>query len=76
MSGTVWLSYQADLSFEAALISGIVPFIAGDILKIIIVLILAPKLQKRLKISSLFLLIQKATNLHLKHHRYRLLKKE
>lgn len=49
MSGTVWLSYQADLSFEAALISGIVPFIAGDILKIIIVMILAPKLQKRLK---------------------------
>lgn len=47
--GTLWLSYQANLSIEAALISGTVPFIAGDILKIIIVLILAPKLQKRLK---------------------------
>lgn len=47
--GTVWLSYQSKLSFEEALIMGVIPFIAGDILKIIIVMILAPKLQKRLK---------------------------
>jgi biotin transport system substrate-specific component len=35
--GTVWLAYQANLTFGAALFAGVIPFIPGNIAKIVIV---------------------------------------
>jgi biotin transport system substrate-specific component len=38
--GTVWLAYQANLTFGAALFAGVIPFIPGNIAKIIIVAVI------------------------------------
>jgi biotin transport system substrate-specific component len=35
--GTAWLAYQSGLTFQAALLAGVVPFIPGDALKIAVV---------------------------------------
>lgn len=52
--GTIWLAYQAHLSFYAALGAGVIPFIPGDIAKIIIALVAGPQIRKRLKKAGLF----------------------
>jgi len=39
--GTAWLAYQAGLTFGAALAAGVIPFILGDVLKIIVITIIA-----------------------------------
>ena len=44
--GTVWLSYQSKLSFSVALMSGVIPFIPGDLIKILITLPLGAALKK------------------------------
>lgn len=36
MVGTVWLSFQMEMRFGAALMVGVVPFLAGDAIKIVI----------------------------------------
>lgn len=51
--GTVWLAYQAHLSFAAALGAGVIPFIPGDIIKIVIALIGGPQIRKRLNKAGL-----------------------
>lgn len=43
--GTVWLAAQMKLSFGAALAAGVIPYIPGDIAKIIIAAVLGPKLR-------------------------------
>ena len=43
--GTVWLAYQSGITFEAALFAGVVPFVPADLVKIIAVLIVCPKLR-------------------------------
>ena len=45
--GTYWLSFQMELSFTAALAIGVIPYLAGDSVKIILTVILGPKLRKR-----------------------------
>lgn len=50
--GTAWLAYQAGLDFQAALAAGVIPFIPGDLVKIVIALIAAPMLVKRLKAAE------------------------
>lgn len=47
--GTLWLSYQAGMSFWAALAAGVLPFIPGDIAKIIIAMIAGPQIRRRLQ---------------------------
>ena len=47
--GTVWLAFQGGMSFMAALAAGVIPFIPGDLAKIVIALALAPELVKRLR---------------------------
>ena len=47
--GTAWLAYQAHLSFGAALAAGVIPFIPGDIAKMLIAALIAPELRKRVK---------------------------
>lgn len=46
--GTVWLAVQAGLDFRAALGAGVIPFIPGDLTKIVIILIIGPIIRKRL----------------------------
>ena len=52
--GTMWLSYQANLTVKAALLAGVVPFIAADLAKITIVAVLGPQIRKRLIKAKLF----------------------
>jgi biotin transport system substrate-specific component len=44
--GTIWLAFQMNLSFSAALAAGVLPYLAGDILKMIISAILGLRLRK------------------------------
>lgn len=46
--GTVWLSYQAHLTFLQALMAGVIPYLIGDGVKIAIAVIIGPILRKRL----------------------------
>lgn len=51
--GTVWLAYQANMSFGGALAAGVIPFIPGDLVKIIIAMLIGPQVRKRLKKAGL-----------------------
>ena len=45
--GTAWLSISAGMSFQAALAAGVIPFVAFDVVKIIISIILGRTIRKR-----------------------------
>lgn len=47
--GTIWLSIQAGINVYAALAAGVLPFIVGDAIKILIISFIGPILRKRLK---------------------------
>ncbi len=47
--GTAWLAFQIELSFTAALSIGVLPYLPGDTVKIIIAVIVGPVLKTRLK---------------------------
>ena len=47
--GTGWLAYQANMSFKAALFAGVIPYIVGDVIKIIIAASIAPTIKKQAK---------------------------
>ena len=51
--GTLWLQYQLHLTFQAALMAGVIPYIPGDIVKLILALALAIPLKKRLRSAGL-----------------------
>ncbi len=51
--GTVWLAVQAKLTFAQALASGVLPFIAGDILKIFLAMAAGPTVRRRLTKAGL-----------------------
>ncbi len=46
--GTAWLAYQANISAGAALAAGVIPFIPGDLAKIIISAYIGPKIRHSL----------------------------
>lgn len=46
--GTAWLAIQAQMDLKAALFAGVIPFIPGDVTKMIIAMILGPVLRKRI----------------------------
>lgn len=48
--GTLWLAYQAGMSFQAALMVGVIPFLPGDLGKIIITMVIGPQIRKRVKV--------------------------
>ena len=52
--GTAWLSYEAPMAFNNALVVGVLPFIPGDIVKIIIASIIGPQIKKRLISAGLY----------------------
>ena len=51
--GTAWLAYQANLTFMAALAAGVLPFIPGDLAKMVIAAILGPQIRHRLAQANL-----------------------
>ncbi len=51
--GTIWYAYVAGLSFKAALMGGVVPFLLGDLIKTVIVAAAGPVVRKRLAVSGL-----------------------
>jgi len=51
--GTVWLAYSAGMDFYAALWAGVIPFIPGDLAKILIVEIAGPEIRGRLQQAGL-----------------------
>lgn len=51
--GTAWLAYQSSMSLLAALVSAVYPFIPGDLVKMLIVLLIGPAIQTRLKRAGL-----------------------
>ena len=53
--GTAWLAIEAHLTFYQALLAGVIPYIPGDLVKIILVVLAGPIVKKRLQ-SGGFLL--------------------
>lgn len=49
LAGIPWLAFQLDISLPAALLSGFVPFIPGDALKIVAASVVAPTLRPRIR---------------------------
>lgn len=47
--GTAWLAVQIKLTFSQALWVGVIPYIPADLIKILLAVILAPPLQRRLQ---------------------------
>lgn len=47
--GTLWLSYQLDLSIKEGLFMGVIPYLPGDVLKIVAALIIGPVLRNTLR---------------------------
>lgn len=52
--GSVWLAYQAGMSVSGAFAVGVIPFIIGDLVKIIVATLIGPQIHKRLLKASLF----------------------
>lgn len=52
--GTGWLAYSASMTFKAALFAGVIPFIVGDLIKIIVSAIVGPQLRKQLIRANLY----------------------
>jgi len=52
--GTTWLAYEAHMGFNKALAVGVLPFIPGDIAKIIIASLIGPQIKKRLIAAGLY----------------------
>lgn len=50
--GTVWLSFQLNLSFMEGLAAGVLPYLPGDTAKILLALILAPALKRRISSAA------------------------
>ncbi len=51
--GSIWLAFQNHISFGAALLGGVVPFIPGDLAKLVIALFLGTALRKALRRAHL-----------------------
>jgi biotin transport system substrate-specific component len=47
--GTGWLAWQANLDLKAALFAGVIPYIPGDIIKIILAAVFGTTIRKRIK---------------------------
>ena len=52
--GTTWLAYVAHMQFNKALAVGVLPFIPGDLIKIIIASLIGPQIRKRLISAGLY----------------------
>lgn len=50
---TAWLAFQMHLSIQAALVTGVLPFLLGDLLKMILAALVAPQIYKALQRADL-----------------------
>ncbi len=46
--GTAWLAFQGNMSFQAALAVGVIPFIVEDMIKMVIALVIGPQIRRPL----------------------------
>lgn len=53
--GTVWLAYQNHMTFQEAFAAGVLLFLPGDAVKLVIALLIGPVIRKRLIKAGLFL---------------------
>lgn len=51
--GTCWLAYSAGMHFEQALLAGVIPFIPGDLIKIVLAITIGFPIKKRLKTAGI-----------------------
>lgn len=51
--GSIWLSYQGGITFGQSLMAGVIPFIPGDFIKILITLLIGSQIRKRLQKAGL-----------------------
>lgn len=51
--GTIWLSFQAGMSLKAAALAGVLPFIPGDLVKILLAVLTGPQIRRRLYAAGL-----------------------
>lgn len=51
--GTAWLAFQASLTFPAALAAGVLPFLPGDLVKLVLAMSIGLQLRKRLAKAAL-----------------------
>lgn len=51
--GTAWMAWQSGMTFRQGLAAGVIPFIPGDLAKIIICMIIGPEIRKRLRAAGL-----------------------
>ena len=51
--GTIWLCHVAHLSFVQGLWAGVIPYIPGDLIKIILVICSGPHIRKRIQATGL-----------------------
>lgn len=51
--GTVWLAFQLSLTFPQALMAGVIPYIPADLIKILLVLLIAIPVRKALLRANL-----------------------
>lgn len=52
--GTACLAYEAHMDLLAALMAGVIPFIPGDLIKMVLAMILGPQIRNRLIHANLF----------------------
>lgn len=51
--GTVWLAYQGQMNFMAALWAGVIPFIPGDLIKMVLAGFFGPRIRKAINVAGL-----------------------
>ncbi|MBR1932052.1 MAG: biotin transporter BioY [Lachnospiraceae bacterium] len=51
--GTAWLAYQLSLTFPQALMAGVIPYIPGDLVKLLLAMAIGWQLRKRLNKAGL-----------------------
>ena len=51
--GTLWLAFQLGLNFNEALWAGVIPFIPGDLIKMILAMLIGPVIRKQLIAANL-----------------------
>ena len=44
--GTLWLAFQTGMTFDKAMMAGVIPFIPGDAAKIVAILAVGPQLKR------------------------------
>lgn len=51
---TAWLAYQAHMDFRAALLTAVIPFVPGDLIKMALAMIAGPQIRRQLNHAGLF----------------------